>query len=132
MLDIFQQYATDESLENNGTWFEIGGGARVLIARTGNKGYVKYLTKEVERYKVTLDVGDDIAAAKSEQIMTEAIAKHILLGWEGISYKGEPLDYSYENAKTLLAHKDFKRDVMKFAEDMEAYKIHQEKEQGED
>ena len=36
-LDIFAQFATDETLEENGTWFPIGGGARVLVARSGNR-----------------------------------------------------------------------------------------------
>lgn len=131
MLDIFEQYATDESLENNGTWFEIGGGAKVLVARSGNRAYTKYLTKEVQRYQRTLDREDDVAGVKSDEIMTEAMARHILLGWEGIKFKGEPLVYSFENAKKLLALKDFKRDVLKFADDMDAYKLKQEKEQGE-
>ena len=31
MLDLFEQYATDESLENNGTWMDHMDGAELLI-----------------------------------------------------------------------------------------------------
>ena len=35
-LDIFAQYATDESLEETGTCFQSRCGARDLAARSGN------------------------------------------------------------------------------------------------
>ena len=68
-LDIFAQFATDETLEENGTWFPIGGGARVLVARSGNRKYAKLLTKEVERNKKALDLNDDAADKLSEEII---------------------------------------------------------------
>ena len=78
-LDIFAQYATDETLEENGTWFPVGGGARVLVARSGNRKYGKMLTKEVERNKKALDLNDDAADKLSEEIMIAVIADTILL-----------------------------------------------------
>jgi hypothetical protein len=88
-LDIFAQYATDETLEENGTWFQIGGGARVLVARSGNRKYGKMLTKEVERNKKALDLNDDAADKLSEEIMIAVIADTILLGWEDVSVQGQ-------------------------------------------
>lgn len=129
-LDIFAQFATDEGLEENGTWFDIGGGARVLVARSGNRKYGKMLTKEVERNKKLLDLNDDAADQKSEEIMIAVIAETILLGWKDLSFKGEVMEYSTANAKKLLAVKDFRKLVAQFADDVSAYKIKEEVEQG--
>ncbi len=130
-LDIFAKYATDESLENNGTWHEIGGGAKLLIGRQGNKQYTKTLAKLVERDRKVLDMNDDAANARSDEIMTEVLAVSVLLGWEGIEYKGKPLPYSVENAKMLLRHKDFRRDVVALSENIDHFRAKEEVEQGE-
>jgi len=129
-LDIFAQYATDEGLENNGTWFPIGKKSRLLIARAGNRAYGKELTRQVELNRVALDVGDDSADALSEQIMISVLAKTILLGWENISFKGETLSYSEENARVLLKVKDFRKQVVTFAENLQSFKVKEEVEQG--
>ena len=129
-LDIFAQFATDETLEENGTWFPIGGGARVLVARSGNRKYAKLLTKEVERNKKALDLNDDAADKLSEEIMIGVIAETILLGWEDVSFKGEVLEYNVANAKKLLAVKDFRKAIAQFADDVSAFKFKETEEQG--
>ena len=129
-LDIFAQFATDETLEENGTWFPIGGGARVLVARSGNRKYAKLLTKEVERNKKALDLNDDAADKLSEEIMISVLAETILLGWEDISFKGEVLEYNVANAKKLLALKDFRKAIAQFADDVSAFKFKETEEQG--
>ncbi len=129
-LDIFAQFATDETLEENGTWFQIGGGARVLVARSGNRKYGKMLTKAVERNKKALDLNDDAADKLSEEIMISVLAETILLGWEDISFKGEVLEYNIANAKKLLAVKDFRKAIAQFADDVSAFKFKETEEQG--
>lgn len=129
-LDIFAQFATDETLEENGTWFQIGGGARLLVARSGNRKYAKLLTKEVERNKKALDLNDDAADKLSEEIMISVLAETILLGWEDISFKGEVLEYNVANAKKLLAVKDFRKAIAQFADDVSAFKFKETEEQG--
>lgn len=129
-LDIFAKFATDETLEENGTWFQIGGGARVLVARSGNRKYGKMLTKEVERNKKALDLNDDAADKLSEEIMISVLAETILLGWEDISFKGEVLEYNVANAKKLLAVKDFRKAIAQFADDVSAFKFKETEEQG--
>lgn len=130
-LDIFAKYATDESLENNGTWREIGGGAELLIGRSGNKQYAKLLTKLVEQSRKVLDLGDDVADAKSEEIMTEVLAKTVLLGWKDVEFKGKKLEYSTDNAKMLLKVKDFRRLVVGLSEELDAFRAKEEVAQGE-
>ena len=130
-LDIFTKYATDESLENNGTWREIGGGTELLIARSGNRAYSRLLAKLFEQNKQVLDVGDDVADAKSDEIMIEVAAKTILLGWKNLQFKGKDLPFSVENAKMLLAIKDFRRQVIALSESQDNYRLKEEVAQGE-
>lgn len=125
MLDIFKQYATDETLENEGAWRQLGA-AKFLVARSGNRKYVKRLTSEFEKHKISLELKDDSAESLSDRIMVDVMAESILLGWEGVAYKGAPMVYSKENAKTLLGHKDFRKEISKFSEDLESYQLKEE------
>lgn len=120
-MDIFATYAVNEDLENNGTWVEMGD-ARFLVARAGNKAYSKLFTREYERNQRALDRKDAAADELADKMMAKVIAKTILLGWENVKFKGEPLEYSVANAEMLLAFRDFRRDVMKMADDFDAYK----------
>ena len=130
-LDIFSAYATDKNLENNGTWFDLGSGARVLVARAGNKAYSKMLSKLAQENQLTLDKDDEQAEAKAEELLILVMAQTILLGWEGITYKSdEDMPYSVDNAKMLLAHGDFRKDIAGFADDFNAYKAKVEDKQG--
>lgn len=130
-LDIFSKFATDESLENEGTWREIGGDTELLIARAGNKQYSRLLTKLYERNRKVLDADDEKSSARAEEIMIEVLATTILLGWKNVSYKGEELPYTNANARKLLAIKDFRKMVVALSEEMDAFKAKEEKEQGE-
>lgn len=131
MLNLFSQYATDESAEIGGTYQEIAG-TKFLIARAGNIQYGKLLTKLVNKHQRILDGKDDAADAKSDEIMCEVIAKTILKGWEGeiiVEKDGEPVPYSVENAMKALRLKDFRVEVMRCAGDNEQYRLNKVEEQ---
>lgn len=130
MLDIHAEYATNDTLENEGTWMEVGD-AKFLIARSGNKKYVRKLSRAVDRHKKLLDRKDDAADQMSDDIMVGVIAETVLLGWEGVAFKGEALPYSLDNAKVLLAIKDFRRQIMELADDFDAFKAVAEVAMGE-
>lgn len=127
-MDIFSTYAVDETKEQSGTWMEVGD-SKFLVARAGNKGYIKMLGKEVERNQKALDRKDDAADALSDKIMIDVLAATILLGWENVSFKGKDLEYSKDNAKMLLGFKEFRREIMKLADDFNAFKAEQEAEE---
>jgi hypothetical protein len=124
-MDIFATYATDTAAEAEGVWVEIGD-AKFLVARSGNPAYSKKLSRLYERNRKLLDMKDDNADALSERLMVEVLAETILLGWEGVQFKGADLTYSVDNAKMLLGIKDFRAQISKAAEDFEAYKVKQE------
>lgn len=127
-MDIFNAFATDEHKELHGTWMPFGD-MSLLIARAGNRAYVKMLGKEVQENQKALDLNDEAAEALSDQIMTKVAAGTILLGWKNLQYQGAELEYSKENAETVLAHRDFRREVFKLSEDVNAFKL---KKQAED
>lgn len=140
MFDIFSQFATDPKLELEGRWTTIGPAAtnhpdgtpdadtapQVLVARSGNKRHGRIVSKLYDANRQLLDQKTDAANAKGEEITVESMAKAILLDWKNLAYQGEILPYSYENAKKLLAVKDFRALINKHAEAFAEYKLDQE------
>lgn len=123
-FDIFEAFATDENLENNGTTFPVGKGSTLVVARAGNKRYARAITKAVEARKAELEGDDDAASAVSDEIMIDVMANTILLGWTGLSFKGQDMGaYSVEKAKSLLAVKDFRKHVAGLSDTMAAFKV---------
>lgn len=134
-MDIFDEYATNEEAEINGTWFPYGD-AELLIARAGNRIYNRKMASLIERHRVDLEASGsreaDLRADKAnDEVIIELMADTILLGWRGnFLYKKQPLEYSPENARLVLKHRGFRSKVAEFAEDATAYKLKQEEEQG--
>lgn len=130
-MDIFKTFGTDEAKENEGVWCEIGSGTKLLVARSGNRKYTRMLAKLVEQNQRALDTKDDAADQLSDQILIDVMAQTILLGWEGVEFKGtKALPYSAENAKKLLAVKDFRKLVAKLADDFDNFRAAEEQELG--
>ena len=121
-MDIFKAFATDPKLELEGRWVRIGGTdeepAELLVARLGTKRYNAVLAQQREANKTLLDSKDKPAAeAKLDDIICHTLATCVLLGWRGITYKGDAA-YSYDSAKAMLALRDF-RDLV----EVESYKF---------
>lgn len=126
-VDIFSVFAVDEKAEQEGRWVEYGGGVSFLVARAGNSKYNRLLSSQYKRNKVALEAKGEAAEALSDSLMVEVMSKTILLGWKGeIKLKGEALEYSVDNAKKLLAVKDFRRYITTLSEDFESFKAEQE------
>lgn len=129
-FDVFADFATNPDLEVNGTWFDLGKGASILVARADNWKHNQALGAALEQHQEALGTKDQAAHDLSQTVMAEVFAKSILLGWKGMFYKGAPIDYSHANALTLLSHTDFRVLVGKKASQFEAYKVKVEVEQG--
>jgi hypothetical protein len=131
-LDIFAEFATDESLENNGAWHKLGKGTELLIARAGNKAYGDLLSKQMEQYQGVLEANDDAAAEQWTDILVHCLSRTVLLGWKNLDYQKKPYgEYSVEKAEKLLRHKDFRQRVQKLSEGIDAYRAKMEVAQGE-
>ena len=131
-MDIFASFATDESLEVEGKWFNLSKTARVKVARAGNPNYVKRLRKKLDENRIDLESQGEEANDLAEKVMIDVMADTILLGWEDIQFQGKPMGYSPLNARLLLKVKDFRKKVSGFSESFEAFKVKQEEELGND
>jgi hypothetical protein len=122
-IDFFAAFATDLNLEVKGALAKIHG-INFYVARMGNKEYGKLLKELVEKNQTVLDQKDDEADAKSDEIMVEVFARTILTGWDGeVPFNGGTLPHSIENAKTLLAMKDFRSHIARLSDERERYAV---------
>lgn len=132
-MDIFNAFAANKDVEENGKEVEIGKNTFITVARSGNTMYSRLLSKLFEAHKHELDIKGPDAEFRSEQIMLEVLSKTILLGWRTVipsadgdkskdvssdivSFKGEVLPFSVANARRALEVKDFRTLVTKQSE----------------
>ena len=127
-IDLFDEFAANPTTEEEGAWEEYAEGIRFRIARATNKNYTRALTKAYEKNRRILDGKGDASETMSEEIMVGVMARTLLLDWEGVVFKKEPLPYSLENARMMLGMKDFRRWVMDKANDFDRFKVAQEAE----
>lgn len=115
---------TDLNKEQEGTWVDIGKGARLKIARIGNPAYketFRRLTKPYQRQMRTGNLPDEVA----EKILARCLAESVLVGWEGLEMDGEPIQYSRKAAMDLLMNpqlKDFRDLVTELANEVELFR----------
>lgn len=127
-IDLFDEFATDTTAEEEGAWETFAAEVRFKIARSTSRTYTRILTKSYEKNRRLLSTQSDASEAKSEELMIDAMARGLLLDWENVVWQKKPLPYTLENAKMILANKDFRRWVMQKAEDFDRFKLAQEAE----
>lgn len=128
MLDIFKSFVTDADKELSGAWEDLGGGARILVARSNNRKYLKLMEAKLKAHKHTLDAGGEAAEKVAEEALIDAMSQAILLDWTDMGWNGEKMNYSTENAKKVLAVRDFRNLVMRLADDRERFLVGEEEE----
>lgn len=123
-MDIYSHFGTDEKLEIEGRWVEFDDKTSFKIARANNKAFARLFTREYERNRIALTSKGENAEKAAEKLMIDTMAKTILVDWKGpVKLQGEDLSvYSEDNAKLVLAHKEFRKWVQAQADDFEAYK----------
>lgn len=131
-MDIFSTFATDEVAESEGRWFPLSKKAKVLVARTGNPHYIKALRQRMKDNQIDPEDNSDENEKLVTSLVVETMAETILLGWKGLEYKGKALEYSKENAVTLLEVKDFRKRIGNIADSAESFRLKDEEEAGND
>lgn len=136
-IDLFKQFATDETKEVNGvpTPLEGCGDTKFVIARSMNTAYRRVMRRLLDRHTAALKAKGPEADALMVKIEVEVMSKTILVGWQStdgkpvaIPFNGEMLEYSTENAAKLLSVKDFRVLVASASENAELYKVHKAEE----
>jgi len=131
-MDIFTSFATDAKIEVEGRWVPLSKDAKVLVARAGNQRFTDRMRKLMKQNSINFEDKSKENLDLIEKLVREASAETILLGWEGITYKGEPLPYSRENALKLLEVKDFRNKIQELADQTSGYLISEIEAQGND
>lgn len=122
-MDIKKEFATDKVAENEGIWEEIGDGAKVLVARVGNKKWEAAMERLRKPHLKSLRRRGRLQDEVAEKITIEAMAEALLLDWEGIEEEGEVVAYSKENATRFLTdYPEFRNMVYGIASDAEVYR----------
>lgn len=127
MYDVFALFATDEKKELEGTVIPLAKGVSMKIARMGNE---RYQAKMVEAAEANLAAIQSLPKAEAEafdlELHIKVMAETILVGFEGMSYKGKPIKYSVENAVKLLKLSEFRKAVVRHASRLENFLLAQE------
>ncbi|KKL67244.1 hypothetical protein LCGC14_2136930 [marine sediment metagenome] len=122
-FDLQKEFATDEKSELEGAWEELAEGARILVARVGNDHYTERFKRLGKGLQRQIDRGT-LPEKKGRTIFIAIMVDTILLNWEGLADKGQPIEYSKENARTMLqAYPDFRQLVWDIASDADLYRI---------
>jgi hypothetical protein len=122
-MDIFKSYGTDPKKTTEGVWFDLGGKAKVKVARWGksNSKFLHALFDAGKEHPGVFERTDPEAIAVQDKILREVSAETVLLDWEGLDWKGEPLPYSRENAIKVLALPEFNEVISGFAASTQKY-----------
>lgn len=139
-MDIFELFATDPSKEDDGVWHHLdkvrNPEARVKVARMANDRYnsrLQELRLQPEYEMYVAQEGQELTEGQIKRnreivrtTMRKAMAHAVLVDFEGLKYKGKPLEYSEENAEMLLTHMDFMEVIYALANDAANYRFNQE------
>ena len=104
-MATLQDLMVDKEKMEKGVWKDFvpfyGVSVRLLIASSNNPEYIKEVGKLI-RENLKAIRGDNTGKVEQESIKP-AVARYLLLGWEGIDDdKGSPIPYSYDAALSIL------------------------------
>lgn len=119
-MDI-SNFDVSDSLSIEGQWVPIGRNARLKIARMNNERYRKYIKTKTKPYQSAIRAGtvDDELMI---EIVVQAMARTILLDWEGLTENKAPIPYTVEKAEELLRNKEpFRELVASLANDQQLF-----------
>ncbi|EOV8094045.1 TPA: hypothetical protein NGR52_004200 [Vibrio parahaemolyticus] len=113
---------TDKEKEVNGVWRDYFDGSRLLVARLGNENYRAFIAREYKANRIAIERGGEKADKLALRIQTEALARHVLLDWDGIVIGGSDTKYTPEiGIEVFNKMPDFKADVENIAGEMSLY-----------
>jgi len=127
-MDIRKEFATNKTKEQEGIWSDFGDGLKIKIARSGNPEYQKLFQKLAKPYQKAIRRGN-LNNEIAEKLLVEAMAKAIVLGWEGLFEGKKEIKYSEKEALRILTeYKDLRDQINEVAGDMESYKAESDEE----
>jgi len=92
-------FRTDSKLEKDGVWVDFGGGASFKIASLENRDFTEAFRKASKPYT---DLGREISLDQQEEILSDLLARYIVIEWKGVFDSGKEFPYSVDNAVRLM------------------------------
>lgn len=123
--------AIDLEKSEAGVWIEYDGGIEFLIARSNTPAYRKAVKQMHKRYKRQIE-NETLSDEKSDRLMAELMAEHILLDWTGMKNGDEEFKYSRESAIAFLSderYAEVRQWIMAQADDLENFRQDEVKKQ---
>jgi hypothetical protein len=122
-MDLQESYGfTDPELEQEGVEVQIAEDAFITVRRTNNKKFGDYLTQLRKPHEQRIQRGT-MNREILDGLTRKAVAKHVLVGWRGITIDGKAVKYSPEKAEELLKkYDDFQEDVLTAANTRETFR----------
>lgn len=117
-------FGTDKRLERDGVWADLGGGARLLIARLSNPRFTARYAALCEPHRRAIQLGT-FPKEQLDALGVKAMAECVLLDWQGIEDDegGMSVAYTSEIAeKYLNEYPDLLRFVTEFSAEMSNFK----------
>lgn len=101
---IYDLFETDAKLEAEGFIFDITPKISFTLARAGgaNLRYQKAMEVKTRKHRSAIE-NNTISVELANQLMVEAFAETVVLGWKGITdKKGKKVPFTPENAVNLF------------------------------
>ncbi len=128
MGDIKKLFGVDKKKEVDGVWEDITEDVRVKIARMGNPNYQKEIARLMKPHRRAVRRGT-VDDSVIEKCVTQAMARTVLLDWEGIEEDGKKVLYSFDEARRLLTeYKEFRDQVSEIASELETFQDNEDEE----
>ncbi|MDH3375354.1 MAG: hypothetical protein OEQ39_00085 [Gammaproteobacteria bacterium] len=121
--------AIDLEKSESGVWIEYDSGISFLIARADTSPYRSAVRKMHKRYKRQIEQ-ETLSDEKSDRLMAELMAEHILLGWSGMMNGKEEFKYSRDNAVAFLSderYAEVRQWIMAQSQDLENFRAEEVK-----
>jgi len=124
MVSAFaRRFKTNKSLEEDGTWVDIGDDISLKIRRFNSEKSQEVRRRLEKPYAHMTRQGRALPTKTNEEITKKQIIEVILVDWKGITDdNGEVIPYSLENAKKLLETKDFMDEVARLSLNEQLFK----------
>lgn len=103
-MSTYGSFKTDEKMEREGVWLDLGSAGKFKLARAGgaNREYEKKLSAASKPHRRAIETGT-IDPKVSISLLADVFADTVVLGWEGVTGEdGKPLSFTVENCRKLL------------------------------
>ena len=107
-FNIYKEYETDQTAEVEGIKYELRDGVHLLLARAGGANIdgrraIERALSPFKGHGGNPATGKPADSPAGQAALAAVVAKHIILGWDGIADKdGKKITYSVANATKLL------------------------------